>query len=72
MQYLIEVWSHGCFVADYTVDAPDALAAIDQVERLYGEPPEVELATIELEDGHKRHVLLVNNWHGYNFLARRI
>jgi hypothetical protein len=72
MIYLVVVRNQGNYIAEHTVEAADALTAINQVEREYGEPPQVEFTTVELEDGHKRHLMLVNNWHGYAFHARPI
>jgi hypothetical protein len=72
MLYQIEVYSQGKFIIDHTVEAPDALTAIDLVEARYGQPPKVEEITIQLEDGKKEHLLVVSDWHGYSFVARQI
>jgi hypothetical protein len=70
--YRVDVKTNGRWVADYTVEAPDALSAIDLVEANYGPPPEIEYKTIYREDGSKEHVLVVSGWHGYSFMARHI
>ncbi|MFQ5613023.1 MAG: hypothetical protein ACE5H9_12915 [Anaerolineae bacterium] len=70
MQYRIEVKSQGNRVAEHTVEAVDALAAINLVEGRYGEPPKVEYVSVENDDGSQRQVLIVSNWHGYTFHAR--
>ncbi|HEY83877.1 MAG TPA: hypothetical protein G4N96_02010 [Chloroflexi bacterium] len=72
MQYLITVKSQGSVVAEHTVEAPDALSAANQVELRYGEPVKIEHVTVELEDGRKRASIVVHNWHGYCFHARRV
>ena len=72
MLYLITVKSQGTVIAKHTVEAPDALRAANQVELRYGEPVKVEYVTVELEDGRKRTSMVVHNWHGYSFHARRI
>ncbi len=72
MHYQITVKNQGIPVATHTVEAADALAAIRQVELLYGEPVRVEFVTVELEDGRKRHEMKVHNWHGYSFVARKV
>jgi len=70
--YQIEVKRQGCCVAQHVVEAADALAAINLVERYYGEPVEVETVCVEDEEGNRRHTLVVKNWHGYTFDARVI
>lgn len=70
--YRIEVSMRGSVIAEYTVEAPDALAAINQVEAQYGPPPQVEFKTAHPESGIKEHSLLVLDWHGYCFLAREV
>jgi hypothetical protein len=70
--YRVEVFSRGEFIMDHTVEAPDALTAINLVEALYGESPKVEEITVFLEDGRKEHLLMVSAWHGYSFEARQI
>ncbi len=72
MLYQIEVFSRGEFIINHTVEAPDALTAINLVEARYGEPPRMEETTIYLEDGRKEHLLLVTAWHGYSFVARQV
>lgn len=70
--YRIEVFSRGEYIINHTVEAPDALTAINLVEARYGEPPRVEETTVYLEDGKKEHLLVVSAWHGYSFVARQI
>jgi hypothetical protein len=70
--YRIEVFSRGEFIINHTVEASDALTAINLVEARYGEPPKVEETTVYLEDGKKEHLLVVSAWHGYSFVARQI
>jgi len=70
--YLVEVKSQGSCIAQHTVEAVDALSAINLVEPQYGEPVEVETVYVENEDGSHRQKLVVKNWHGYTFDARMI
>jgi hypothetical protein len=70
MLYQVEVKRQGCLVTNHLIEALDGLTAINQVERYYGEPPEFDIVTVELEHNRKRHLLLVDNWHGYTFQAR--
>jgi len=70
--YRVDVQTNGRLVADYTIEAADALSAINLVEANYGPPPVVEYKTIFREDGSKEHVLVVSGWHGYSFIARQI
>ncbi len=72
MQYLITVKSQGSVVAEHKIEAPNTLTAIQQVELRYGEPVKIEHVTVELEDGRKRTSMVVHNWHGYCFHAKRI
>ncbi|RME47749.1 MAG: hypothetical protein D6796_07305 [Caldilineae bacterium] len=72
MLYLVTVKNQGIVVQERVVDAPDALTAINQVEREFGEPVTVEYVLVELEDGRKQPKMVVHNWHGYSFLARRL
>ncbi len=72
MHFQIIVKNQGEPIATHIIDAASALAAIKQVEPLYGEPVRVEFVTVELEDGRKRHEMKVHNWHGYSFLARKV
>ncbi len=72
MKYLVTVKSQGVVVAEHKIEAPDALTAANQVELRYGEPVKVEHVTVELEDGRKRASMVVHNWHGYCFHARRV
>lgn len=71
-RYCIEVSIRGQVVAEYTIEADDALAAIDEVEAYYGPPPEVEAKTVHHESGIKENLLVVSDWHGYCFLAREV
>ncbi len=68
--YRVEVFTRGQLVSEYTVEAPDALSAINLVEANYGQPPKVEYKTVYREDGTKEHLLVVLDWHGYTFVAR--
>ncbi|MBN1994691.1 MAG: hypothetical protein JW953_18470 [Anaerolineae bacterium] len=70
--YQVEVSFSGQKVSEHTIEAPDALSAINLIETQYGEPPEVQYKTIHHENGVKEHVLVVLDWHGYCFLARNI
>lgn len=70
MLFQVEVKRHGNRVTEHVVEAPDALSAINLVELLYGEPPSVEYVMVEDEEGRKRSMMVVNNWHGYSFHAR--
>jgi hypothetical protein len=70
--YQIEVFSRGELITRHTVEAPDALSAINLVEAKYGEPPRVEETVVELEGGRKEHLLVILDWHGYSFIARQI
>ena len=70
--YQVEVFASGRFVAEHTVEAADALAAIELVEAKYGEPPDLEYKTTQHEDGTWETALVVVGWHGYTFMARNI
>jgi len=70
--YRVEVFATGRLVAEHTVEAADALAAINLVEASYGEAPEVEYKTTHHEDGTRETALVVSGWHGYTFMARNI
>lgn len=72
MRYAVVVDLHGCSVAEHIVEAPDALSAINLVETAYNLPVEISFVTVELEDGRKQNKMVVNNWLGYNFTARRL
>lgn len=72
MRYAVIVDLHGNSVAEHIVEAPDAISAISLVEAEYGVPVEVQFVTVELEDGRKQNKMVVNNWLGYNFTARRL
>lgn len=72
MRYLVIVRIQGNIVAEHIVQAPDGLAAINQVEPQYGEPVQIDYVSVELENGRKQHKMVVNNWHGYSFLARQL
>ena len=71
-QYEVTVKSQGLIIATHTVNAPGALAACLHVEALYGDPVRVEFVTVELETGQKQNKMVVHNWHGYSFLARKV
>ncbi|MFN8456539.1 MAG: hypothetical protein U0401_18025 [Anaerolineae bacterium] len=71
-RYQIEVFSQGELIRLHTVEAVDALSAINLVELEYGPPPKMEFATVQLESGKKEHLLVVSDWHGYSFVARKI
>ena len=70
--YTVEVQQRGSPVAFHTIEAPDALTAINRVELLYGEPVMTEKITIEDEEGDQHRITLAHNWHGYMFQARAI
>lgn len=70
--YLVEVKSQGSCIAHHRVEAIDALTAINLVEQHYGEPVEVETVYVENEDGSRRQKIVIKNWHGYTFDARKI
>lgn len=70
--YQVEVFSQGVLIKLHTVEASDALAAINLVEASYGPPPKVEFSTIQLESGKKEHALVVSDWHGFSFVARQL
>jgi len=70
--YQVEVFSRGELITQHTVEAPDALSAINLVEAGYCMPPRNEDAVVELEGGRKEHLLVVLDWHGYSFMARQI
>ncbi len=70
--YRIEVSFSGRWVSEHTVEAPDALTAINLIETQYGVSAQVAYKTIFHEDGTKEHILDVSGWHGYSFLARPI
>lgn len=72
MVYRVDVFSRGEFITNHTVEAADALTAINRVEASYGQPPKVEDLTVYLEDGKKEHLLQVSDWHGFSFEARRV
>ena len=70
--YRVEVFVSGSLMAEHTVEAADALAAIDLIEARYGEPPELEHKTTQHEDGTWETALVVIGWHGYTFMARKV
>jgi hypothetical protein len=70
--YQVEVFSQGQFIIYHTIEASDALSAINLIEAQYGQLPKVEETTIHLEDGKREHLLIVSDWHGYSFVARQI
>ena len=69
MMYQVTVYSQGSIIDRHLINAPDGLAAINQVELMYGEPARAEYVTVELETGQKRNKMVVHNWHGLTFLA---
>ena len=71
-QYVVEVSFSGEIVSEHSIEATDALSAINQIERIYGEPPEIVVKTIYHENGGIEHVSVVMDWHGYCFHARKI
>jgi hypothetical protein len=70
MLFDVEVKQQGSPVGEHRIEAPDPLTAINLVERRYGDPPKVEYASIEDEEGNLHPVLTVSGWHGYTFVAR--
>ena len=70
--FLVEVFQQGAQIATHTVEATDALAAIDQVEGYYGAPLELEDVLVDQENCGRHHIMLVNNWRGYMFQARAL
>ncbi|MFN8457364.1 MAG: hypothetical protein U0401_22355 [Anaerolineae bacterium] len=71
-RYQIEVFSQGELIQLHTIEASDALTAINLIELEYGPSPKIEIATVQLESGKKEHLLVVADWHGYSFMARKI
>jgi len=71
-RYRVEVFANGQLITTHQVEAPDALSAINLVEKSYGDPPQVAYKTIHHEDGTMERVLVVTSWHGYSFMARRV
>lgn len=72
MNYLVTVYSQGSIIDQHLIDAPDGLSAINQVELMYGEPARAEFVTVELETGQKRNKMVVHNWHGHTFSAKKL
>ena len=70
--YRVEVFVSGQLVAEHLAAGSDALAAINVVEAHYGTSPKIEETTIQLESGKKEHILVVLDWHGYSFVARKL
>lgn len=70
--FLVEVFQQGAQIATHTVEAPNALAAINQIEGHYGTPLELEDVLVDQEDSRGHHVMLINNWRGYMFQARAL
>jgi hypothetical protein len=70
-RYVVEVSSNGVRVSEHYIEAADALSAINRVETEYGEPPKTVTKTIYHENGAIEHVLVVMDWHGYCFHARK-
>jgi hypothetical protein len=69
--YVIEVSFNGELVSEHFIEAADALSAINRIEAQYGEPPKIMTKTIYHENGSIEHVLVVMDWHGYCFHARK-
>ena len=57
-------------MADHIIEASNALSAIEQVEKAYGETVKIEFDAIENEHNRYHPVMTVNNWYGYIFAAR--
>ena len=70
--YLVRVTQQGTLVALHTVEAANALSAVNLVEPLYGEPVRLERVSIEHETGNRHEVTVVNNWHGFMFQAQAV
>ena len=70
-QYVVEVSFNGETVSKHFIEAADALTAINRIEAQYGEPPKITTKTIYHENGSIEHVLVVMDWHGYCFHARK-
>jgi hypothetical protein len=68
--FLVRVTQQGTLVAIHSVEAPNALSAINLVEPFYGEPVQLERVSIEDETGSRHEVTVVNNWHGFMFQAQ--
>ena len=71
-QYIVRVSQQGTVIASHLVNAPDALSAINFVERYYYQPVKLEKTFIENEDGKLHEVTVASNWHGYMFEAQSI
>jgi hypothetical protein len=69
--YVVEVSFNGELVSEHFIEAADALSAINRIEAQYGEPPRITTKTIYHENGSIEHVLVVMDWHGYCFHARK-
>jgi hypothetical protein len=67
MLYQVEVKKQGTFVANYIVEAPNALTAINMVESCYSEPFSLGKVLMENEHSHPCQVMLATNWHNYTF-----
>ncbi|MCB9100084.1 MAG: hypothetical protein H6632_11120 [Anaerolineales bacterium] len=67
--YYVEVRQQGRYVACHLVEAAEALAAINIVERFYGEPVIVFKNAVEDKDGCIHPFTQTANWHGYTFEA---
>jgi hypothetical protein len=72
MIYDIEVKQQGRLIAHHTIEAVNALMAINLIESTYGAPARYEMALIEDEHSHLHRIIVANNWHGYSFEARAI
>jgi hypothetical protein len=71
-RYEVEIRQHGVYVANFTVQAGDARAAIDLVERHYGRPVLLEKSEVSGPDGRWRQVLVAKAWRGYTYQAQQI
>jgi hypothetical protein len=70
--YQVDVFSQGALINRHTVEAADALSAINLIEVEYGPPPKIEDAVVQVESGKKEHLLIIADWHGYSFEARQL
>ena len=72
MRYEIEVRHHGVYMASHVAVAPDALTAINLIEREYGDPVWLEQSSLAGGDGYEHPIVVAHEWHGYSFEARLI
>lgn len=71
-QYIVRVSQQGVVIGDHLVNAPDALNAINFVERYFYQPVQWGKTLIDYGDGKSHEVATANNWHGYMFEAHAI